>query len=190
MNRKNFIQAFVAFAGVFGLAASCRKKKAIKGTIIGASADVGHLIRDKKFEEPAEIIEKDVVIIGGGVSGLSAARILHNEGITDFVLLDLEQQVGGNAASGNNSISAYPWGAHYVPIPNNTLTAYIDFLTEAGVITGTDEAGLPIYNEYHLCFDPQERLYINGRWQEGLVPHFGVPDSERKQIGLFLNRLY
>jgi monoamine oxidase len=186
MNRRNFLQAFGAFAGFSSLAASCKGPKAIKGKIVGASAQIGHLLRDHTVALPAETIKKDVVIIGGGVSGLSAARALHKAGITDFTLLDLEQHVGGNAVYGINAVSSYPWGAHYVPIPNNTLTDYIEFLKEAGAITGTDTAGLPIYNEYYLCFDPQERLYINGRWQEGLVPHFGVPDADKKEIERFL----
>ena len=189
MDRRNFIQAFTAFAGLLGFAPSCKKKKVIKGAIVGASAPIGHLLRDKTFAEPVDIISKDVVIIGGGVSGLSAARTLQNGGISNFTVLDLEQHVGGNAACGTNAVSAYPWGAHYIPLPNNTLTDYIEFLTEAGVITGMNETGLPIYNEYYLCFDPQERLYINGRWQEGLVPHFGVPDNEKEQIERFLSRM-
>ncbi len=186
MKRRKFIQGLAAFTSLTGFAASCKKKTAVRGTIIGSSAQVGHLLRDNKFSEPADITAKDVVIIGGGVSGLSAARALQNSGISDFTLLDLEQQVGGNAASGSNAVSAYPWGAHYVPIPNNSLTEYINFLKESGVITGMDEKGLPVYNEYYLCFDPQERLYINGHWQEGLVPHFGVPDQEKNEIERFL----
>lgn len=153
---------------------------------MGASFAVGHLLRDKKFAEPSSIEKKRVVIVGGGVSGLSAARHLLQNGETEFALLELEQKEGGNAANGNNDVSGYPWGAHYIPIPNNDLTEYLQFLEEAGVITGYDNAGLPIYNEYYLCFDPQDRLYINGSWQEGLVPNFGVPDNDKNQIARFL----
>ncbi|HCL04853.1 MAG TPA: FAD-dependent oxidoreductase, partial [Chitinophagaceae bacterium] len=72
------------------------------------------------------------------------------------------------------------------PIPNNNLTEYLSFLEDVGVITGYNDEGLPVYNEHYLCFDPEERLFINGSWQEGLVPHFGVPDQERIQISRFL----
>ena len=41
----------------------------------------------------------DVVIVGGGVAGLSAARKLKQAGV-DFVLLELEPEVGGTAVSG------------------------------------------------------------------------------------------
>src|SRR4051812_34461316 len=116
MNRRKFILAVTALTSVAGLPFSCTKKRIIKGKIMGASASVGHLLRDQQFGEPVEMTVKDVVIIGGGVSGLSAARALQKQGINQFTLLDLEAHVGGNAASGSNAVSAYPWGAHYVPV--------------------------------------------------------------------------
>jgi monoamine oxidase len=144
------------------------------------------MVRDMKFDEPSTVEYKDIVIIGGGVSGLSAGRLLNQKGFSNFSILDLEQKMGGNAVYGSNPTSAYPWGAHYIPIPNNDLKEYLHFLQDVGVITGIDAEGLPIYNEYYLCFDPQDRLYINGKWQEGLVPHYGVPEEEKKQISHFL----
>ena len=185
MNRRDFIQAVAALGVWLGTASSCRQKKAVQGKIIGASAAIGHMLRDKSFGDPVTQEEKDIVIVGAGVSGLAAARYLAQQGAGDFVVLDLEEKAGGNAASGANEVSAYPWGAHYVPIPNNSLEEYLQFLREVGVITGLDASGLPIYNDYYLCFDPQERLYIHGRWQDGVVPHFGVPEADRKQIERF-----
>lgn len=189
MKRRDFITLSAGLAGISGSLLACSSPKKIRGRIIGASASVGHLLRDQQFTKPATTEQRQVVIVGGGISGLSAARYLQQAGMKDYILLDLEKQVGGNAASGANAISAYPWGAHYIPIPNNDLHEYLDFLKECNVITGISEAGLPVYNESHLCFDPQERLYINGRWQDGLVPHFGVPDKELRQIEKFLQQM-
>lgn len=189
MNRKKFIQLSAGLAGVSGYLASCSPPPIIKGSIIGASASIGHLLRDKTFPPPTETTHKKVVIIGGGVSGLSAARHLRRQGIEDFILFDLEKEAGGNAAHGQNDVSAYPWGAHYVPTPNNDLTEYLAFLQECNVVTGLSDKGLPVYNELYLCFDPQERLYINGRWQDGLVPHFGVPTDQVRQIDRFFKQI-
>lgn len=185
MNRRNFLQLSLAVTGLIGLLPYCKRKKTIKGKIVGASASVGHLMRDKHFTEPTIFEQKEVVIIGGGISGLSAARQLSKNGVQDFMVLDLESKMGGNAAYGQNEVSAYPWGAHYIPIPNNDLTEYKDFLFECNVITSYHSTGLPIYNEYYLCFDPQDRLYINGSWQEGLVPVNGVPENDKKQMERF-----
>ncbi|MCX6318653.1 MAG: FAD-dependent oxidoreductase [Bacteroidetes bacterium] len=186
MNRKQFIQLTSGLALLGTAWQGCTSRNMIRSRIVGANAAAGHLLRDGKTGTPTTFLKKQLVIAGGGVSGLSAAWYLQKQGFTDFLLLDLEAHTGGNAAHGVNDISAYPWGAHYVPIPNNDLTEYIDFLQSAGVVVQRNSEGLPAYNEEHLCFDPQERLFINGRWQEGLIPQFGVPTPERKQIERFL----
>jgi monoamine oxidase len=192
MQRRNFIQQVAALTGTGFLLSQCQTtgQHKIPGRIVGASAKVGHLLRDKKIQgAPQSTTQAEVVIVGAGVSGLSAARHLYKQGVQDFLVLDLEEHAGGNAAAGENNVSRYPWGAHYVPIPNNDLKDYLSFLQECNVVTGYNNEGLPVYNEYHLCFDPEERLYINGSWQEGLVPRNGVPAEELKQVQRFLDHM-
>lgn len=189
MNRKSFIKISAALAAGNSLFGSCHTKKSIHGKIIGNHAARGHLLRDRQWGSATEIIKKDIVIIGAGISGLSAGRYLHQNGYNDFVVLDLGEKAGGNAIAGSNELSAYPWGAHYIPIPNPSQKEYLDFLEHCGVIKETDTNGLPVYNEEYLCFDPEERLYINGRWQEGLIPSFGLPESDVKQITAFLQQM-
>ncbi|GAA4925324.1 NAD(P)/FAD-dependent oxidoreductase [Mucilaginibacter defluvii] len=124
------------------------------------------------------------LIIGSGISGLSAARWLKKHGHHDFELVELEDHMGGNSHCGNNAVSSYPLGAHYITIANNDDSLLLDFLQDIGVITHYENAQ-PVYNDYYLCFDPEERLLINGQWQEGLVPDFGIGDNDREQIKKF-----
>ena len=157
----------------------------IKGHIKGPNAKAGHILRDKlPLPVPTSTREVKTLIIGSGISGLSAARWLKKQGYHDFELLELENHVGGNSHSGKNAVSAYPLGAHYITIANNEDTLLINFLQDCGVITGY-ENNLPVYNEYYLCFDPEERLLINGQWQEGLVPDFGLHESDKTQVKKF-----
>ena len=185
MDRRKFL-GITAAAGLSGVLPSCKTPKKIGGSIIGASASIGHMLRDRNFDEVIPSEKKQVVIVGAGISGLSAAYHLKKEGISDLVLFELEDDAGGNSRYGSNKVSAYPWGAHYIPVPNNDLTEYLQFLKDCEVITGVDDKGLPVYNEQYLCFDPQERLYINGRWQDGIIPQFGVPDGDSRQLTRFL----
>jgi len=158
----------------------------IAGGLRGPNAKAGHMLRDKvTFAEPQRERSIKTLIIGGGISGLSAARWLKKKGETDFQLLELEDHVGGNAFFGTNAVSSYPLGAHYVTLINNEDQKLIDFLHETQVITHFDPQGIPFYNEFYLCFDPEERLLINGHWQNGIVPDFGVPETDRKQIERF-----
>jgi len=189
MNRRSFIQLTTGLSAITMLGLQCKPGRKIGGRIVGSSSSAGHLIRDRKIPEPTSFSKKDIVIIGGGISGLSAARQLQANNISDFVLLELENETGGNASGGRNELSGFPWGAHYVPTPNNDLPEYLQFLEECGVIVDRTTDGLPVYNELYLCFDPQERLYINGRWQDGLVPHYGVPSEDLKQIESFMKKM-
>lgn len=157
----------------------------MSGGISGGNWRAGHLLMEPRAISPRETERTQVVIVGGGVAGLSAARELRKQGVTDLLLLELEGREGGNAVSGRNAVSAYPWAAHYVPIPGEDAVFVRELFEDLGIIEGYDRRGLPVYNEYYLCADPQERLFLNGQWQEGLVPHFGVPERDQSQIREF-----
>lgn len=130
-----------------------------------------------------------MVIAGGGIAGLSAARQLLRGGHDSFLLLELEPSVGGSAASGRNDISAFPWGAHYVPLPNAETTEVMALFEELGLIVSRDAAGAPIYAEEALCADPMDRLFTCGRWQDGLVPQVGTTVEDQQQIAAFLEEM-
>jgi len=171
-------------AGSLALTA-CRRggsTTAWTGGIVGASHKVGHLLR--KSSEAAAIAGEaaDVIVVGGGMSGLIAALRLKQAG-RSVILLELEPEVGGNASSGRNGTSAYPWGAHYVPLPSPEMADVCALLAELGL-------GSPgNWKTDHLCHDPDERLWIRGRWQEGLVPSYGVTADEQQQIARFHERM-
>lgn len=182
--------ALIAGAGVtLPQFVACEAKKDqyghIQGRIYGASAAVGHKIREGGFAAPMHTETVDAVIIGSGVAGLSAARMLHHNGCHNYKILELEQHAGGNAGFGRNAFSAYPLGAHYLPLPNLENQPLLDLLQEAGILTGYTADCLPMYNETDLCYDPQERLFIHNRWQEGLVPQFGVGEAALAEFKRF-----
>ena len=172
----------------FGRVRLAEAAKPVTGKILGASAKIGHQLRGGSFPAPSSTTEKDTVIIGGGIAGLAAGYRLHKEK-TDFALLELEPDTGGNAQSGKNNVSAYPWGAHYVPLLTDESKAVRKLFRDFGIITGDDEKGRAIYNEYYLCSDPHERLYMFGRWQEGLLPQTGATDEDRRQYDAFFKHV-
>jgi glycine/D-amino acid oxidase-like deaminating enzyme len=126
-----------------------------------------------------------VAVLGGGVSGLSAAWALERGGLHDFVILELEDAPGGTARSGADALTRYPWGAHYVPVPAPENHGLVTLLEEVGAVSGRDEKGRPIYAEDVLCRDPQERLFFRGEWYEGLYPRAGASPSDLDELHAF-----
>jgi hypothetical protein len=172
MNRRELLASFLGMP--FVLSSGCglsTPRLPAEGGFVGTSHEAGHKLRDGYRPAPTKDAwsTADVVIVGGGVAGLSAARKLKQAGV-DFVLLELEPEVGGTAVSGKSPVVAYPWAAHYLPVPLPHNAELIDLLDEMDLLEGRDDDGTPIVIEQFLCRDPQERLFIDGQWQEGLFP--------------------
>lgn len=168
-------------------AVGCRSHSApIAGRIVGASHALGHLLREPGGLPPPGTTERTaVVIVGGGVAGLAAAWHLARRGVRDMVVLELEDAPGGNARAGASAACAYPWGAHYLPLPGSEARGIRGLLRELGVIEGFERAGRPVYDERHLCHAPQERVFLHGRWHEGLFPWSGATADDRAQHDAF-----
>ncbi len=136
-----------------------------------------------RFERPRAAMRVPIVIVGGGIAGLSAAWQLDKRGFRDFVLLEMEPQAGGNSRWGENEISKFPWAAHYVPVPAKGESLARELFEELGVFRDGK------WDDRALCFDPQERLFRYGRWQEGIEPENGVAQAERDQYRRFNDRI-
>lgn len=164
---------------------SPNKETTITGSILGANAKIGHKVNTEIKDIKFSVVEKiSTLIIGGGVAGLSAAWWLKKNNYKDFKILEMNAEVGGNSFSSENNISKYPWGAHYLVMPTNESIYLKSLLEEMGVIKGYKNS-LPIYDEFSLCADPQERLFFQGEWQEGLLPYKGVTDKDKQQYKEF-----
>ena len=144
----------------------------------------GHALRDGQLRPTSrQDLRSPLVIVGGGIAGLSAAWWLKRRGMTDFVLLEMQDDAGGNARSGRNEVSAYPWAAHYVPVPDTRATHVRELFTDLGVL------GPEGWDDRHFCFAPKERLFLHGRWQEGIEPHVGPGARDREQFARFDERM-
>ncbi|MGK2859145.1 MAG: FAD-dependent oxidoreductase [Thermoanaerobaculia bacterium] len=180
----------VSLLGAPLAAAACSKappSRRLEGEIVGASADFGHQLRTRReaLVPPDAWTRTGVVIVGSGIAGLSAAWQLERSGYRDFVVLELEKDTGGTSVSGRSSVSAFPWGAHYLPVPLANNEPLIALLEEMELLEGRLADGSPIVKEEHLCRDPQERVFYRGRWTEGLYLHAGASPEDLRQLAAF-----
>lgn len=186
MRRRDFLLSLAAASCLPGCRSGTNPALPDGGTL-GAGIELGHRLRGRDFPAASETRKIDVAIVGGGVAGLSAAWKLDKSGCGDFRLFELEDDVGGNARAGQNAVSAYPWGAHYLPLPGGEAREVRELLSDFGVLRGDPLAEAPDYDERYLCFEPQERLYRHGLWQEGLLPQIGVNKRDREQYRRFFD---
>lgn len=173
VSRRSFIQG--AGFSIVGLAA--KSDPHIAGGFVNESFQQGHMLRDRAaFPSPRGTEKVPILIVGGGIAGLSAAWRLHKSGFRNFVLLEMCDQAGGNSRWGENEITAYPWAAHYVPVPGPKAVYVRELFEDLGVLKDGK------WEERYLCFTPQERLFLYGRWQEGIEPAVGLTQSDRDQF--------
>ena len=172
---------------------ACNARPDIPGGFNGTSHARGPRLRVSAA--PAAVDRADptasrrtrVLIVGGGISGLAAARALRLRGIDDFALLELEDSAGGNSRGGSVGGIACPLGAHYLPVPGDDAPQVQDLLEELGLRRRV--SGRWQYDERHLCHSPQERLHFQGQWQDGLLPLEGVGPETLAQYRLFSQRV-
>ena len=198
MKRRQFLAT-----GSLALAGCKPASREIDGGFTGVGFERGHRLRPassgapgtgqvppgegRPTGSPAATRRVHTLIAGGGVAGLAAARALRQRGIDDFVVLELEDSAGGNSRGGQVNGIACPLGAHYLPVPGDEAHEVQDLLEEFGLRRRL--AGRWQYDERHLCHSPQERLFFNGEWQEGLLPVQGVGAATLGQYRRFAERV-
>ncbi len=141
------------------------------------------LVQGLPLPTPSRTHRVQVLIAGGGIAALSAARVLRLAGVSDVALLELEDSVGGNSRGTTMAGLRCPLGAHYLPVPGDDAPEVQDLLEEIGVRERV--AGRWQYKDEYLCFSPQERLFYQGEWVEGLLPTHNVTDTSIAQYQRF-----
>jgi len=162
-----------------------KAERPLDGRIVGASHRVGHLLRNgPPSGDPTTISRADVVVVGSGISGLSAAWRMAAHDL-DVHVLELEPFVGGTSTWSDDGPVPHPWGAHYIAAPNPEARAALRLLAEMNVLTHFDAAGRPVYDPKVLCHAPSERLFYDGAWSAGLIPDGALDTTTEAELSRF-----
>ena len=168
-------RAFVLGAGAAAVLPGCGRDAARAqppARWVGAGHERGHRLREKSgsLPAPSASYRAGALVVGGGIAGLSALRALVRAGVPDAQLLELEDEAGGNSRGHAMQGIACPLGAHYLPLPGPDAHEVSEWLHEIGLLRLDPLRRTSVPEERHLCHSPQERLFIDGAWQDGLLP--------------------
>lgn len=173
VRRRDFLNGMLVGASgllVGGGVAGCEggeiEEELPPGKDAGDNHTICHQVRDgKTWDIPAASGDLlDCVIIGAGLAGLTTAYRLQKLGVTNLLVLEKEDPVGGYARLDGPADS--PWGqaSAYTVYPYNDNL--IEIYTDLGVVTGLDADELPILDDKYALKEPVNSSYIDGQWYQ------------------------
>lgn len=174
-NRRDFIKFVVAGAVASGCpleAALFAQPADVTPNVEGEENRICHQVRDGKiFSRPPASASYDIIIVGGGMSGLASAYLMQKH---NFLLLEKEPHFGGNAYLMEYQGQAYATGSAFAD-----SEVAVQFAKEVGL------EPLPVNN-----FDP---TIVNGEfvadtWGEG-IDKLPYPQAVREGFKKFRKEL-
>ena len=159
-----------------------------QGGWVGDAAARGHRLRNASVLPPPAVQRNaGLLIVGAGIGGLAAARAALRAGIDDIAVFDLHDAPGGNSRGHTLAGVPCPLGAHYLPLPGEAAREVSEWLHEIGL--ARHELGRTVYDERQLCHSPQERLFFEGAWHDGLLPPADSGSTTQTQYRRFAERI-
>ncbi len=189
LTRRELVAAFLGSAVAASACRRSRPREPVPGALVDRAVEVGHRLRGGPLPRAAEARPVEVLIVGAGIAGLSAAWRLAAAGVKDVRVVELDEEVGGTSRSGRNAVSAYPWGAHYLPAPLEDAGPVMRLLREMDAVTGVDAEGYPTFAEELLIREPEERVFYKGEWYEGLYLRAGASAEDLAELERFEARM-
>ena len=191
--RRSFLKSLLAGSVALPFACTERPARRPVGDVPSSFIDrvspaQGHLLRrpvDPSEFATARETTVDALVVGGGVSGLAACWKLRQAGVQRVLLVEIADQLGGDAAAGQAQGLVFPLGAHYINVPPAEADCVHEVLSDLEIITGYDAAGRPIIHPDHLLRWPAERLWEDDSWSEGLDPFGAAGTGELEQLHAF-----
>lgn len=181
MHRRRFLQisALSALSMPFF---QCEQKNTSQNSkykiAIHSDQAVGHLIwQGDSFPVDNKIQKTEFLIVGGGIAGLTASSKLKNK---DFLLVEIDEQLGGTASAFNYEKTIFGQGAHYdLAYPNYFGNDVLQFWEDMKVISFDKLTNYWQFNDrkYMISAEKEGYCYDNGIFRDDVMPE--IPEIEK-----------
>jgi hypothetical protein len=189
INRRSFLKG-LGLLGLHPLVFSKSQSSAIDLSLYEDEVQIAHQLRDPKLIQNAlkntkSTIHTDTLIAGGGVGGLSCARLLAKDN-REFLVLDPANEMGGTSASMPFQKHELPSGAHYIMMANSYAKDLRSFYHESNIIE-TYNDGLAQYNSNLIITDDdtKERSLHKEQWSLEIGEYLDSPTLILKKFKEF-----
>ncbi len=187
MNRRSFLQlTALPWWGLWACQSKANKASSLHFPIhLLDDSSRGHqLMKNKSAKTPQEI-QKDCLIVGGGIAGLTAASILKDKNIW---LCELSDRLGGSSAYFTHQGYTLCQGAHYeLDYPRIFGQEATTWLEKQGILRWDKVADHWKFRaqEYYIKDEQLEQCYQAGSYRGDVLP-----DVAEKEYFLDLMRSY
>src|SRR2546425_220917 len=161
------------------------------GELIEESYDIAHRLRDGALAIPSSLVPEgplhDAIVLGGGVSGLMAAWELERGGLSDVVLYEKEDYIGGNARKGHANGTDYTCATWSVVRPKDPFL--LKLFQDLGIVQGMAADGTPRIDPLLVGPGPDNNMLVGGTWDPGprdggdpaeAIRRLPLPEKDRK----------
>lgn len=137
---------------------------------IHTNQKIGHYLFESTHWPERNHLSCDILIVGGGIAGLSAAAQLADQNI---LLCELNEHVGGTASCWHTHGEPFATGAHYeLPYPHYFGKAVPDFFKSLDLVEYDDEDKTWYFKDerYYIDEDATEQCFVNHTYQDDIFP--------------------
>ncbi len=170
MNRRLFIKLSASsLLPLLGTGCDSGERRSYPVHVL-SDMDFGHLVHEGHAYKNGQTIETDILIVGGGISGMSAAWQLRGR---NFLLCELSDILGGTSTAYPVNNQIFAQGAHYdLAYPENYGEEGIRMLSDMGIIELNTFSRLWEFKEkqYIIPVQQEGRCFVNGIYREDVLP--------------------
>ncbi len=171
---------------------SSRRRLPFSGRVVGEDYTLCHALRGNAVDTAATEPEPhlyDVIIVGAGISGLAAAWKLARSGITNFLVLEKADQIGGTCIAQEDGDIIFPWGAHYIESPRPGSRYLLEICEDLGIIIDYN-GEWPVVEPNYVVPEPEVSLLAGGKWRPAHFPIEVASSEEVVEFERFRQILY